>query len=291
MSKPPTKTAAKRSRGHRPHHRAASPVRHRRATSHSPEYPTQIYGIHAVEAALNNPGRDVHAIYLTKNAQNRLSETLERAQTQADLSVVEVGPRDLDLRLGADTVHQGALVECAPLTEPALAELMASARRNGTPLAILDQITDPHNVGAILRSCAVFGCAGVITTRRHSPPLAGTVAKSASGALELVPVALIQNLAKGLAALAEEGFAVIGLDGQAEAAIEDAFTSQFEANRPMAIVLGAEGRGLRQATQQTCTSIARIEAPGCIASLNVSNAAAVALHTHALLRRNALRRP
>ncbi|MEO1608399.1 MAG: 23S rRNA (guanosine(2251)-2'-O)-methyltransferase RlmB [Pseudomonadota bacterium] len=281
MSKPTTKLYAKR-----PHtsmqwrHTAAARRSQRVRKDDNFEDPTLIYGIHAVAAVLNNPRRTIDGIYLTQNAQNRLSDAL----AYSALTVMPVAPKDLDRRLGADTVHQGALVECSALAEPSLAELIAIARSSGTPIVVLDQITDPHNVGAILRSCAVFGAAGVVTTRRHSPPLAGTVAKSASGALELVPVALIPNLARGLADLTNKGFRVIGLDGEGSAAIEHVLTTR----QPTAIVLGAEGRGLRQSTRDACTSIARIHAEGNVASLNVSNAAAVTLHTHALLRRGSI---
>ncbi len=280
MSKPPTYTGSKqrRSSGAQRSQAAGRYQRKRRFESH--EEHVLIYGIHAVEAVLANPGREVHAIYLTRNARNRLADALQNTVLE---EAVEVEPKELDRRLGADTVHQGALVKCGDLIEPALDELIAVAKAGTHPIVVLDQITDPHNVGAVLRSCAVFGCAGVVMTRRHSPPLCETVAKSASGALELVPVALIQNLAKGLAVLAGEGLEIIGLDGAGEGAIETAF-----ARRPTAIVLGAEGRGLRQSTRQACTAIVRIHAQGLIASLNVSNAAAVALHTHALVRQGVI---
>jgi 23S rRNA (guanosine2251-2'-O)-methyltransferase len=226
-----------------------------------------IFGIHAVEAALGNPRRTVHRLYLTDNAEHRLQAAL----ATRPVSHERVLPRDLDRRLGADTVHQGALAEAEPLPEPELAELAAGA--SGRPLLVLDQVTDPHNVGAILRSAAVFGAAGLVMTRRHSPPLDGALAKSASGALEQVPVALVQNLARALAELKEVGFSVIGLDGSATDRLEEAaLPGQF------ALVLGAEGRGLRQLTRERCDRLARIATDGAFVSLNVSNAAAVALH-------------
>ena len=275
MPKFPTNTGPNGQRAAGSRRSAASGHYHRKRQSDEIADHILIYGIHAVEAVLANPNREVHGIYLTRNAQNRLADALAGSH----LNAVPIEPRALDRRLGAGTVHQGALVECSALAELTLEELIAAVQTDPRPIVVLDQITDPHNFGAILRSCAVFGCAGVVTTRRHSPPLGGTVAKSASGALERVPVVLIQNLARGLATLTGEGLAVIGLDGEGEDTIETIFSC-----RPPAIVLGAEGRGLRQSTEQACTAIARIHAQGPIASLNVSNAAAVALHTHALIR-------
>jgi 23S rRNA (guanosine2251-2'-O)-methyltransferase len=227
----------------------------------------QIYGVHAVEAVLGNPQRNIRRLYLTDNAEHRLRAALTARQVVHE----RVLPKDLDRRLGADTVHQGALAEAEPLPEPTLAELAAGAASR--PLLILDHVTDPHNVGAILRSAAVFGAAGLVMTRRHSPPLDGALAKAASGALEHVPVALVQNLARAVADLREAGFVVIGLDGSAADRLEEtALPAQ------LALVLGAEGKGLRQLTRESCDRLARIATDGAFASLNVSNAAAVALH-------------
>lgn len=239
------------------------------------EGPLRLFGLHAVEAALRNPQRKVIKISLTENAQRRLEEAL-----QAPIShpVEMVTPRDLDRILGSDTVHQGAMLETEPLPEPDFADLVATAA--GRPLIVLDQVTDPHNVGAILRSAAAFGAAGLVLTRRHSPPLNGVLAKSASGALELIPVALVQNLSRALDELKDVGFTVVGLDGEAETAIEDIDWSQ-----PVALVMGAEGKGLRELTGKTCDHLAKIVTDGPLASLNVSNAAAVALHVAAMARR------
>ncbi len=238
----------------------------------SPE--TLIWGLHAVEAALANPARQLNKLYLTDNAANRMAAHLQQRAIQPERTT----PRDLDRRLGPDTVHQGALLETEPLPEPQLIELALTTVERG-PIIALDQVTDPHNVGAILRSAAVFGAAGLVLTRRHSPPLSGALAKAASGALELVPVALVQNLARALAELRDAGIDVIGLDGDAETRLE---TQSF--SRPVAIVLGAEGRGLRQLTKETCSSLCRITGSGPLRSLNVSNAAAVSLHHAALSR-------
>jgi 23S rRNA (guanosine2251-2'-O)-methyltransferase len=236
-----------------------------------------IFGFHAVEAALANPLRKITAALLTENAENRLAAAIAARA----VPVERVHPRDLDRRLGADTVHQGALLEVEALREPSMNELARKAA--GRPLVVLDQVTDPHNVGAVLRSAAVFGCAGIVMTRRNSPPLSGVLAKSASGALELVPVATVQNLARGLADLKSAGFTIIGLDGEATDALETMVWPE-----KVALVLGAEGRGLRQLTRETCDHLACIVTDGQIASLNVSNAAAIALHTGLLKRRQLL---
>lgn len=238
--------------------------------------PLRLFGLHAVEAALRNPARKLNRLLLTENAERRLSEAMGPLPCKVEATT----PRDLDRILGADAVHQGAMLETEDLPEPEFAALAENAE--GRPLLVLDQVTDPHNVGAILRSAAVFGAAGVVMTRRHSPPLNGVLAKSASGALELVPVALVQNLSRALDELKDAGFTLIGLDGTAEVCIEDTnWTS-----RPIALVMGAEGKGLRELTQKNCDVLARITTDGPIASLNVSNAAAVALHTAALARRD-----
>lgn len=234
-----------------------------------------LFGLHAVEAALRNPQRRIIKLLATENAGRRLASALEARKITPEI----VTPRRLDQLLGPDTVHQGIALTTDYLPEPSLETLLENAA-DGQPLIILDQVTDPHNVGAILRSAAVFGCAGLIMTRRHSPPLNGTLAKSASGALELVPVHLTQNLARLLTQLKENGIMVIGLDGAAEGVLDDANLSG-----PIAIILGAEGKGLRALTAETCDHLYRIEAPGALASLNVSNAAAVALHLVAMRRR------
>jgi 23S rRNA (guanosine2251-2'-O)-methyltransferase len=235
--------------------------------------PTLIFGIHAVEAALANPRRAVAKLYLTDNAERRLREALVARQLVHE----RVLPRDLDRRLGPDTVHQGALLETEPLPEPALNELTANMA--GRPLLMLDQVTDPHNVGAILRSAAVFGASGLIMSRRHSPPLEGALAKSASGALEHIPVALVQNIARTLVELKERGVMLIGLDAAARERLEE-----MPWPERAALVLGAEGKGLRQLTRETCDRLCRIATDGALDSLNVSNAAAIALHEAAMQR-------
>jgi 23S rRNA (guanosine2251-2'-O)-methyltransferase len=229
--------------------------------------------MHAVEAALKNPARKINRLVLTENAERRLVEALgPLAHT-----VEHASPRDLDRLLGADTVHQGAMLETEELPEPDFAHLAKTA--HGRPLVVLDQVTDPHNVGAILRSAAVFGAAGLVMTRRHSPPLNGVLAKAASGALEIVPVALVQNLARAMDELRDAGFTLVGLDGAGTERLE-----RIDWSKPTAVVLGAEGKGLRELVGKTCDVLARISTDGPIASLNVSNAAAITLHMAALKR-------
>lgn len=227
----------------------------------------QLFGVHAVEAALRNASRPVLRLLMTENAEHRLAEAVAARHAMPE----RVSPRDLDRLLGEDTVHQGVLLETELLDEPDIPTL--AARADAGPLIVLDQVTDPHNVGAILRSAAVFGAAGLVMTRRHSPPLDGALAKSASGALELVPVAPVQNLARAIAELKEHGCLTLGLDGTAETRIEDEpLTGR------VALVLGAEGKGLRELTRTSCDRLVHIATNGPIASLNVSNAAAISLH-------------
>lgn len=236
--------------------------------------PLRLFGLHAVEAALKNPARRIHRLLLTENAERRLIEAVGPITAKID----RVTPRDLDRLFGPDTVHQGVALETEPLPEPKWDNLAHAS--DGRPLIVLDQITDPHNVGAILRSSAVFGASGLVMTHRHSPPLNGVLAKSASGALELIPVALVANLARALEELRDAGFALVGLDGGADTAIED-----LDWSRPTALVMGSEGKGLRELTRKTCDTLARISTDGPVASLNVSNAAAIALYAAMRARR------
>ena len=254
------------------------PRPHRPAPPPERDGPPLIFGFHAVEAALANPRRKVKAAFCTENAENKLAAKLK----ERDVEVTRVTPRDLDIRLGSDTVHQGALIEVEDLEELSYKQITREAQ--GRPLLVLDQVTDPHNVGAILRSAAVFGAAGLVMTRRHSPPLSGVLAKSASGALELVPIVRVQNLAHTLGELKAQGYAIVGLDGTAETQIE-----AMDWPPLVAFVLGAEGKGLRELTGQTCDRLVRISTDGTLSSLNVSNAAAVALHTAAMARQGLLK--
>ena len=234
----------------------------------------RLFGLHAVEAALENTKRPKIRLLATENAERRLRETVATIA----IPIERTTPRDLDHLLGQDTVHQGVMLEAGPLPDLELAELAADP--SPLPLLVLDQVTDPHNVGAILRSAAVFGTKGLVMTERHSAPLNGVLAKSASAALELVPIVLVPNLSRSLDELKDLGYRVIGLDGSADEPIES-----IDWKQPIAIVLGAEGKGLRELTRKTCDSLARISTDGALVSLNVSNAAAVALHTAMVGRR------
>lgn len=228
----------------------------------------RIYGIHAARAALANPQRAVRAVYSTRNALERMADLLEKT----GITPIELPPPQLSKLLGGDSVHQGVLIEAEPLKAPGLDDVVGEAMR-GKPLIILDQVTDPHNAGAILRSAAVFNAGAVLMTRRNSPPLDGVLAKAASGAVEHVPVVLVANLARTLRELGEQGIQRIGLDSTAEQALETADIVQ-----PYALVLGAEHKGLRRLTAENCDMLCRLTTTGPLASLNVSNAAAVALH-------------
>src|SRR5215475_9625907 len=226
-----------------------------------------LYGWHTVTAALANPQRRIRKLLLTENAARRLTE--ENIDTRIAPEIVR--PNLIDQRLGPDAVHQGLLAEADPLDSPDIDTLP----EDGIVL-VLDQITDPHNVGAIMRSAAAFAVKAIVTTARHSPEATGVFAKSASGALELVPLVMVQNLARALTALNERGFLTVGLDSEGSDDL-----SKVELREPLALVLGAEGKGLRQLTRETCATVARLDMPGEIKSLNVSNAAVLALYVGA----------
>jgi 23S rRNA (guanosine2251-2'-O)-methyltransferase len=223
-----------------------------------------LYGWHTVKAALENPERRIRRLLATENAARRLADDGVPLPVKPEL----VRPDVIDARLGPDAVHQGLLAEADPLSAPRVTEL----KPDGIVL-VLDQITDPHNVGAILRSAAAFAVGAIVTTARHSPEATGVLAKSASGALELIPMVTVQNLARGLEELRQRDFLLVGLDSGGEADLAD-----VTLRAPLALVLGAEGKGLRQLTKATCDRLARIDVPGEIKSLNVSNAAALALY-------------
>lgn len=230
----------------------------------SPDGPVILYGWHTVAAALANPQRQIRRLLLTENAARRLAD--DKIDTRVAPEIVR--PSVIDQRLGPDAVHQGLLAEAEPLPSPDIETLS----QEGIVL-VLDQITDPHNVGAILRSAAAFAVKAIVTTARHSPEATGVLAKSASGALELVPLVTVPNLARALHELNDQGFMTVGLDSEGS---ED--LGAMTLRQPLALVLGAEGKGLRQLTRDTCSAVARLDMPGEIKSLNVSNAAVLALY-------------
>lgn len=225
----------------------------------------RLYGLHTVRAVLDNPRRRVRRLLATRNALERL-EIADPGALPFPVELVE--PRDIDRIVGGDAVHQGVLVEADPLQPKRL-----DALGDASLVVVLDQVTDPHNVGAILRSAVAFGADALITTARHSPAESGVLAKSASGAIEHMDHIEVRNLAQALAELHEAGFQSVGLDSEGPADLEQSLSG-----RKIALVLGAEGKGLRQKTRETVTTLARLDMPGAIRSLNVSNAAAVALY-------------
>ena len=224
-----------------------------------------LYGLHTVRAALANPERKNIKLSTTQNALVRL----EIGPADAlGIPVEIVSPQDIDKVLGPEAIHQGVMLETRPLPVRRL-----EALKDSPLLLVLDQVTDPHNVGAIMRSAVAFDAGAVITTQRHSPTESGVMAKSASGALELIPYIQITNLADALGELHRLGFTTIGLDSEGPAPLEGTFSGD-----KIALVLGSEGKGLRQKTRETVNALARLDMPGAIKSLNVSNAAAIALY-------------
>jgi 23S rRNA (guanosine2251-2'-O)-methyltransferase len=229
----------------------------------------RLWGHHAVEAALLNPERRHRKLWATREAVAALSGDLP-----SDFPVEWAQPADLARLVARDAPHQGLVLECDPLPDIFLEEVIEGAANR--PVLVLDQVTDPHNVGAILRSAAAFDAAAVVTQDRHAPPESGTVAKSASGALEIVPWVRVVNLSRALDQLGEAGYWRIALDGEAEATLAEALPAG-----PVALVLGAEGEGLRHNVAQHCDAAARLPISAAMESLNVSNAAAIALYAAA----------
>jgi 23S rRNA (guanosine2251-2'-O)-methyltransferase len=217
-----------------------------------------------VKAALENPDRRIRHLWATENAARRLAE--EGVTLAAAPEVVR--PDAIAARLSPDAVHQGLLAEADPLSAPEIEDLATT----GVAL-VLDQITDPHNVGAIMRSAVAFAADAVVTTGRHAAIESGALAKAASGALDRIAWIEVPNLARALDEIGTLGFTRVGLDSDATTDIEDAMVGER-----IALVLGAEGKGLRRLTRATCDALVRLSVPGAIASLNVSNAAALALY-------------
>jgi 23S rRNA (guanosine2251-2'-O)-methyltransferase len=226
--------------------------------------PTVLYGFHPVAEALGNPRRSFRRLLATANGAQRLTESM----AALPIAPAIVRADEISRLLEPDAVHQGLYLEAEPLPELSLDDLAPDAL-----LLVLDQVTDPHNVGAIVRTAAAFAVGAIVTTARHSPAATGVLAKAASGGLEHVPIVTVRNLAETLIELGRQGVWRIGLDSAGEADLAGSA-------RPCAtaLVLGAEGRGLRQRTRECCDVVARLAMPGAIASLNVSNAAAIALY-------------
>ena len=223
-----------------------------------------IYGAHPVEEALKNPKRKFVKLTCTLNGAERLKAIIQPLGITPEI----VNPKVLDRKVEPDAVHQGMILEAKPLRQPQLNEIEQSG-----VVVMLDQVTDPHNVGAILRTCAAFQVTAVVTTARHSAEASGVLFKAASGAYEHVPFVKVTNLARAMEELREAGFRLVGLDSEAEIAL-----GEVDKTPPLVLVLGAEGKGLRELTRKNCDVVAKLDFSGAIRSLNVSNAAAVALY-------------
>ncbi|MBK0326520.1 23S rRNA (guanosine(2251)-2'-O)-methyltransferase RlmB [Rhodobacteraceae bacterium F11138] len=229
-----------------------------------------LFGLHAVRDALVNPRREKLRLIVTLNAQTRLAEAIAEAGVTPELA----DARKFTAPIDPGSVHQGAALQVKPLSWGSLSEVCIGA--DAPRVLLLDRVTDPHNVGAILRSAEVLGASAVIGTRHHSAPETGALAKTASGALERQPYLRVRNLADTITELQNMGYLVLGLDGEATATIEEAVSGRTDG--AVALVLGAEGPGLRQKTRETVDQLVRIDAAGAFGSLNVSNAAAVGLY-------------
>jgi len=232
-----------------------------------------LFGLHAVRDALMNPARERMRLVLTKNAADKLYDAIMASGMEPEI----VDPRKFDaaVEIDRESVHQGAALFAKPLRWGSVEDVCLTGE--GAPLVVLlDRVTDPHNVGAILRSAEVFGARAVIAPARHSAPETGALAKTASGALERQPYLRVQNLADSMETLRGMGFELIGLDGKADLTLAEGLAKA--GTRPVALVLGAEGPGLREKTRETCDRLVKIPFATDFGSLNVSNAAAISLY-------------
>lgn len=231
-----------------------------------------LFGLHAVRDALMNPKRERIRLILTPNAAEKLSDAVKESGMEPEIQ----DPRRFKAPIDPNSVHQGAALEVKPLDWGRLEDVAITPGDAPQRLILLDRVSDPHNVGAILRSAEVFGAQAVIGMRHHAAPETGALAKTASGALERQPYLRVRNLADSITELQRMGYVVFGLDGEAEQTIEEALEGRKD--QPIALVLGAEGPGLRPKTKETVDQLVRIDFAGSFGSLNVSNAAAVALY-------------
>ncbi|WP_042442421.1 23S rRNA (guanosine(2251)-2'-O)-methyltransferase RlmB [Azospirillum sp. B510] len=241
-----------------------------------------LYGLHPVAAAWTNPERRIHRLLVTDSGRAALEPVIAEARARG-LQRPEASPADrveLDRMLPPGAVHQGIVIDASPLPELGIEDLCNElASEPSAVIVALDQVTDPHNVGAILRSAAAFGARAVVVTERHAPETTGVLAKSASGALEAVPLVRVTNLARALTDLQQNGFWSVGLAESGPSTL-----AKLDLTGKTVLVMGAEGSGLRRLTMERCDAIARLPTGGPVGSLNVSNAAAVALYEVARLR-------
>jgi len=227
------------------------------------KHPHYLFGTHACLAALGNPARKIKRVLATKGAQDELGSKLKESNL--------IEGKKLDAMLPPGATHQGIAIECEMLRQPTLAEWLT--RNENKPVLILDQVTDPHNVGAILRSAAAFDIGAVIATDRHAPQETGTMAKTASGAMEVVPYIMVGNLVQTIEILKKSGYWIYGMDGEARESLH-----QVKFDPKTALVMGAEGKGLRRLTAEHCDMLVKLPMSPKMESLNVSNAAAIAMY-------------
>jgi 23S rRNA (guanosine2251-2'-O)-methyltransferase len=247
-------------------------MKHKKKTSRKPKQriAANLWGIHAVREAWMNKDRTIRGLYATEQGLKNIEDILDQRKTPPSM----IDRKDLDRLLPAGAVHQGLALHSEPLDECFIQDLIIDAQSQQNPLILmLDQVTDPHNVGAIMRSACAFGACGMVMQRKHSPELTGVLAKTACGAVEHLPVAYEINLSETIDKLKESGFFVIGLDERGNHEI-----GNTKKGGKTAIVLGAEGKGLRPKVAEHCDELVKLPTQGAIASLNVSNAAAVALY-------------
>lgn len=240
---------------------------------HHPKTGPSLYGFHAVREAWLNPARVIDKLYVTALSKGGFEATLQEARAKGlkRPSPIDIDKQKIDRLVPQGAVHQGLVAQCSPLEELDERDLIIRLQdKQNAVIAILDQVTDPHNVGAILRSASAFGLEGVIMQKKHAPALDGVLAKTACGAVEHIPVAQATNLTRAIEDLKKAGFFILGLDERGEHVIGKEHFSK------VAVVLGSEGEGIRRLVKEGCDSLVRLPTGGAIASLNVSNAAAVA---------------